>query len=716
MSGDRYIGACSLCGRPCVSDACEGCAASLENPSIGFFGVQPDDGSHAARWFGQPVERIHDTTWTETHAGAHAEGVFNVEGGYVAVGGRPFAVCDCNYTHSVREVCTDCGRGPGNLVTCLAGLGDGTYPVWSVCDQRGEFTGAVASLAPWLATDFESGWRNLRLGMQAAKPLVLGFLKNAEYLDFSDASPDFIISLDDIPTDDYVVVAWIDLVTNPFLSQGQGGGQQRTGLRPIAIAAYRGMFRQTLLESAFAADDPELHHIIADLWGNVFQLHASHAQRRSMSEMAAFNAEAPITNAGYGGTTKDSFAAIGTFLIDREVVGSSGAVAEYSREERAILARLLVKHGMADEGFELLCDEVSSGNTLALQYAFLLHAERGAVKPVLELWQSTDWPSVDAEIHSLAKEAMQQVLGLSIARAIRSEDRHEALRLYELARTEHLEWDDEVESTMQSLSDLLAKREQLVGLQGALVKLQAGDADGAYTDLLPLAEGGDGIACTYLGLILADRGRRDDARSWWERGAANGSGLAMRSLGTLAHNEGRFEESLAWFEKGAEFEDSGCMWIVANNLHSIEQFADARLMFEKVVALNEEPEHVASSINTLAFSYLIPDHQFDEAEQLLQRAIALGVPYESTNAKSNLGIVFFERGDLPRARLLFEEALTAGDGPNDEIREYLKRISEQVGDGVAQRRAAMRFCTQCGTPRGAGFKFCGNCGFAFYAS
>lgn len=706
---------CTFCGRPSASENCDGCAASLNNPSLGFFGVQPNDGSHAARWFGQSVGRIPDSMWKETHANAYAEGVFNVEGGYVGIGAKPFSVCDCNYTHSVREVCADCGRGPDNLVTALAGLGDGTYPVWSVRDGNGEVSGAVASLAPWLTSDFGSGWNQLLAGMQSAKPLVLGTLKAAEYLDFSDANPNFIISLDDIPTDDYVVVAWIDLVPNPFFGQGADGGQQRTGLRPIAIAAYRGAFGRELSKGAFAADDPQFHHIIADLWGSFFQIHASHTLPRSMTEMADFNAEAPLTDGSCGGTTTDSFAAIRDFLSTRETAGMIEAIAQYSSQDRVTLARLLVKHGMATEGFELLDHEIGVGNSLALQVALALYAIRGTLEPVLELWHSTDWTLVGAEVHSFAKNVLQQAIGMSISRAIACDDRREALRLYEVGQSANCEWGSEMETAMQSLGQLLEKREQLEGLQAALSKLQAGNVDAAYDELLPIAEAGDGIACTYIGVILHERGRTTEARTWWEQGAAKGSGLAMRNLGALAHNEGRVGDSLVWFGKGAEFEDSGCMWIVANNLHSVEQFDEARRMFEKVVALNEEPEHVASSINTLAFSYLIPARQFDEAESLLERAIALRVPYESTNAKSNLGIVYFERGNLPKAKQLFEEALAAGDGPDDEAREYLARIAEREQNGAGSQNGAMRFCPQCGTARGQGFKFCGNCGFAFDA-
>ena len=83
-----------------------------------------------------------------------------------------------------------------------------------------------------------------------------------------------------------------------------------------------------------------------------------------------------------------------------------------------------------------------------------------------------------------------------------------------------------------------------------------------------------------------------------------------------------------------------------------------------------------SAINTHVFSTLIPQGRFEEARIWLQQCIDLEAPYESWNARSNLGVLAFMTGQEDEARQQFAMVLASGDGPGFEAEEYLERIDD----------------------------------------
>jgi hypothetical protein len=90
---------------------------------------------------------------------------------------------------------------------------------------------------------------------------------------------------------------------------------------------------------------------------------------------------------------------------------------------------------------------------------------------------------------------------------------------------------------------------------------------------------------------------------------------------------------------------------------------------------------VAASINDAIYYFLIPRKQWGGVAFYAQIAIALDVPNQSTNARSNWGIANFIEGDYEKAKLLLHAALEREDKfAEDEASYYLSVIYEKEGD------------------------------------
>jgi tetratricopeptide (TPR) repeat protein len=90
---------------------------------------------------------------------------------------------------------------------------------------------------------------------------------------------------------------------------------------------------------------------------------------------------------------------------------------------------------------------------------------------------------------------------------------------------------------------------------------------------------------------------------------------------------------------------------------------------------------VAASINDAIYYFLIPRKQWGGVASYAQTAIALEVPNQSTNARSNWGIANFMEGDYESAKSLFLAALEREDKfSEDEASYYLSVIYEKEGD------------------------------------
>lgn len=152
--------------------------------------------------------------------------------------------------------------------------------------------------------------------------------------------------------------------------------------------------------------------------------------------------------------------------------------------------------------------------------------------------------------------------------------------------------------------------------------------------------------------------------------------------------------------------------------------------------------YVGSAINTLCYGFLMPEEEWDLAEELLGIAIDLDQQYEATNAMCNLGQVKHARGDSDSAIEVLEAALERHDkfaeseasfhlgvihserGNSAKANEYWERGAAAEGEMYEQfallcreklgaaPSASPKFCSQCGSGLSEGAKFCANCGTA----
>jgi hypothetical protein len=88
-----------------------------------------------------------------------------------------------------------------------------------------------------------------------------------------------------------------------------------------------------------------------------------------------------------------------------------------------------------------------------------------------------------------------------------------------------------------------------------------------------------------------------------------------------------------------------------------------------------------SVVNTLVFSTLIKERNFEFADRILELAWLTNAPDESTNALSNWGVCFYVRNDFENARRKFDQVLKREDHFSDgEAYIYLAEIARAEGN------------------------------------
>ena len=105
---------------------------------------------------------------------------------------------------------------------------------------------------------------------------------------------------------------------------------------------------------------------------------------------------------------------------------------------------------------------------------------------------------------------------------------------------------------------------------------------------------------------------------------------------------------------------------------------------------------VASAINSLVYSYLMHAREFDYAEWLLKKAIAMEVFNESPNAQANLGQVYLAQGKRNEAREVFEQAASQefDKFAVSEASYFLGSMAAEDGDPEQARAHYTRGATQ----------------------
>jgi hypothetical protein len=118
---------------------------------------------------------------------------------------------------------------------------------------------------------------------------------------------------------------------------------------------------------------------------------------------------------------------------------------------------------------------------------------------------------------------------------------------------------------------------------------------------------------------------------------------------------------------------------------------------------------VGGAINSLVYSYLLPGRDFERAERLLKRAIAMEILYESPNAQANLGQVYLAQNRRDEARAVFEAAaaqewdkfavseasyflglMAMEDGDRDEAQAHFTKGANEEADNTGTHRQLCR--------------------------
>jgi len=108
---------------------------------------------------------------------------------------------------------------------------------------------------------------------------------------------------------------------------------------------------------------------------------------------------------------------------------------------------------------------------------------------------------------------------------------------------------------------------------------------------------------------------------------------------------------------------------------------DAKAILEWIVDDGAKGAFVASTINTLVYSYLLPAREFERAEELLNLAIAFEALNESSNAMANLGQVYLAQGKRQEAIEMFTQALNRVDNyAESEASYFLGILALEDGD------------------------------------
>jgi hypothetical protein len=135
---------------------------------------------------------------------------------------------------------------------------------------------------------------------------------------------------------------------------------------------------------------------------------------------------------------------------------------------------------------------------------------------------------------------------------------------------------------------------------------------------------------------------------------------------------------------------------------------EAKALLEWVVAEGAGAV-VGGAINSLVYSYLLPGRDFERAERLLKRAIAMEILYESPNAQANLGQVYLAQNRRDEARAVFEAAaahewdkfavseasyflglMAMEDGDRDEAQAHFTKGANEEADNTGTHRELCR--------------------------
>ncbi len=165
------------------------------------------------------------------------------------------------------------------------------------------------------------------------------------------------------------------------------------------------------------------------------------------------------------------------------------------------------------------------------------------------------------------------------------------------------------------------------------------------------AEAGNSSSMFNLGVLLADQGDLDSARSWWTRAAEAGNSSSMFNLGVLLADQGDLDSARSWWTRAAEAGDTDAMFNLGVLLADQDDLDNARTWHTR--AAEADNTNAMFNLGTL----LQLEGDLDGARSWWTRAAEAG----ETDAMVNLGILLHRQDDLDGARTWHTRAAEAGD-------------------------------------------------------
>lgn len=149
---------------------------------------------------------------------------------------------------------------------------------------------------------------------------------------------------------------------------------------------------------------------------------------------------------------------------------------------------------------------------------------------------------------------------------------------------------------------------------------------------------------------LMNLNRHQEFETWMTRAAADNfvdaNFFQIRYLTKIE----KFDEALELCENYFSSDQLACNSHRSEILVKAKRFDDAEIVLRKLIANGPRSEYAANWINTLAFSILMPQKRYSEAETVLISALCTDNQREKINAFSNLGMLAYKMNEIPAAK------------------------------------------------------------------
>ncbi|CAL9610161.1 tetratricopeptide repeat protein [Nocardiopsis dassonvillei] len=164
-------------------------------------------------------------------------------------------------------------------------------------------------------------------------------------------------------------------------------------------------------------------------------------------------------------------------------------------------------------------------------------------------------------------------------------------------------------------------------------------------------EQGHTIAMVRLGHVLSEADRQEEAEDWYRKAAEQGHTSGMLYFGSLLADVGRVEEAEEWYRKAAQQDDTQAMLYLGSLLADVGRVEEAEEWYRK--AAQQDDTQAMLGLGLLLSK---ADRQ-EEAEEWSRKAAEQG----HTGAMLNLGYLLLRKGRTEEAEGWYQKAIDQGN-------------------------------------------------------